>query len=226
MRYPAFVAATVTLTVSLASVLTAWLIVATRRGKPRVQLPLTLTGGLHARTPVIFLGTRAQGMSLPLPPTTQFLPVSTAKDAARVKWLTFLPSVTEYACIVQPGVDPVVLSLLLSRLDEHRGKDIVYVPAATTDLFTQIHRRRKQRRMKKWSAFLRENVHPAWWYSLLFPDTRILLRRAALMRMTPECARKCTTMVKFMRRFNLWNDQFMFGYFFSPLSGVAVHTWL
>jgi hypothetical protein len=102
MRYPVFVAATVALSVSLASVLTAWLIVATKGGKARVQPEVALVGG--ARTPVIFLGSPTQGAHLPLPPSTQFIPTRTAGAVMRIKWLSAFGDGSGQVLIVQPGV--------------------------------------------------------------------------------------------------------------------------
>jgi len=218
MRYPVFVAATVALSVSLASVLTAWLIVATKGVKPRVQPKVALVGG-GARMPVIFLGSPTQGAHLPLPPTTHFIPTRTAAAVMRVKWLSAFGTGSGHVLIVQPGVHPSTLARFLSCPGGRGREDIVYMPQPATNLFAQVTGS-KHRRVKQWSAFLRENVHPAWWPSLLCPDTRILLRRASPAHMTPACRDKCTTMLKFMREYKLWNDTFMFGYFFSPLESA------
>lgn len=210
MRYPVFVAATVTLSVSLASVLTAWLIVAAKASKP-VQ-SAALLGGLHTNTtpPIIFLGNAQEASHLRLPAHTIFMPISTREEAMRVKWLWSKPD--GHVLFVQPGVSPSVLAGFLSLLTSSTQRDIVYAPSSS-NLFARVTGV-KGRRVKQWCAFMRENVHPAWWQSLLYPDLRILLRRAS---MTPASTSKCQSMVKFMGDFKVWDDQFMFGYFFSPL---------
>lgn len=212
MRYPVFVAATVTLSVSLASVLTAWLIVAAKTSKSPQRLVAGQTSYSPSGVEIVFLGHPHQASSLALPASTRFMRVRSRQDAMRLKWL-WSPAASA-VLFVQPGVAPDVLHSFLTLCSSGVTPvhDIVYAPTRT-NLFAQVDQT-KQRRVKKWGAFMRENVHPAWWLSLLYPDLHILLRRAT-MRTAPRS--KCETMMKFMGDFKLWNDQLMFGYFFSPL---------
>jgi hypothetical protein len=137
----------------------------------------------------------------------------------RIKWLSAFGDGSGQVLIVQPGVQASTLALFLSFPGGRGTPDIVYMPQAATNLFAEVTGN-KHRRVKQWSAFLRGNVHPAWWPLLLCPDPRILLRRANPAHMTSACRDKCATMLKFMREYKLWNDRFMFGYFFSPLDSA------
>ncbi len=74
-------------------------------------------------------------------------------------------------------------------------------------------------RQQKWAAFLRENVHPAWWLSLLVPDLSVVVHtRNAQSR---EARAKCEVMLRLMHSHQLHDDRLVFGYIFSPLSHLA-----
>lgn len=78
----------------------------------------------------------------------------------------------------------------------------------------------EQKKLVSWAGFLRENVHPAWWLSVLVPDLSVVVHKQNAR--SAEAVAKCEVMLRLMHAHQLPDDRLVFGYIFSPLSTLAM----
>jgi hypothetical protein len=236
--------ATITLSATLVGALTACIIVAVKQRSTREpQVSPPLLGGQRVALVVNHVGDTPLSSKLlrrmsvpgdkyivrvggggPVLPGWREMQVQPSVSPWVVKWL--VPFVSrEYTTVVVTNGDSKSLRaaqeyLRLWSTGTAPTAPIVYEqPVSNNAGLLQFVNKQRSRVGTEWAAFLRENVHPAWWLSLLVPDLNVVVHnRGARSR---EARAKCEVMLRLMHAHHLPNDRSVFGYIFSPLSVLA-----